>query len=372
MRAALLEPTGRPLTVVDDIDVKDPGPGDVLVKVHACGVCHSDLSNVNGTFPVPGPIVLGHEAAGVVEAAGARVTGLKAGDRVVISPIATCGNCYTCLRGDFGVCEQAMAVNTGTFIDGTSPLSRGGVTVYRGLGVGGFGEYSLVHESAAVRIAEDTPLDVACMIGCSIQTGVGAVINTAKVEPGSTVLVIGLGGVGIAIAQGARLAGASRIIVSDPVASRRDAAAKFGATDAIDPGTEDIVSRVLAITGVGVDYAFEAVGRGALVDQAIWTARPGGMIVMVGAAPITDAVTINPAVVFMASEKKLVGSFLGSCNSRRDIPRLLGLWRGGHLDLEGMITHRRPITEVNEAFADMEAGVGLRTVLTLDSTWNST
>lgn len=364
MRAALLEPTGRPLTVVDDIDVRDPGPGDVLVKVRACGVCHSDLSNANGTFPAPGPIVLGHEAAGIVEAIGPSVTSVAVGDRVIISPIATCGHCYQCLRGDFGVCEQAMAVTTGTFIDGSSPLSRGGATVYRGLGVGGFGEYSLVHESAAVRIPPDTPLDVACVIGCSIQTGVGAVLNTAKVTPGSTVLVLGLGGVGIAIVQGARLAGASRIIVSDPLASRRDAAARFGATDAIDPTTDDVTGRVLALTGGGVDYAFEAVGKGSLVEHAIWTVRPGGMIVMVGAAPITDGVTINPAVVFMASEKKLVGSFLGSCNSRRDIPRLLGLWRGGHLDFEAMITRRRPIDEINDAFADMEAGLGIRTVLT--------
>jgi Zn-dependent alcohol dehydrogenase len=221
-----------------------------------------------------------------------------------------------------------------------------------------------VHESAAVKIPDDTPLDVACVIGCSIQTGVGAVLNTAKVTPGSTVLVLGLGGVGVAIVQGARLAGASRIIVSDPVSARRDLAGRFGATDAIDPTSEDVVGRVLELTG-GVDYAFEAVGKGALVDQAVWTVRPGGMIVMVGAAPIDEAVTINPAVMFMASEKKLVGSFLGSCHSGRDIPRLLSLWRTGHLDFEGMITHRRPLAEVNEAFADMEAGVGLRTVLTM-------
>lgn len=364
MRAAVLEPTGRPLVVIDDLDIADPGPGDVLVEVHACGVCHSDLSNVNGTYPAPGPIVLGHEAAGVVAAIGSEVASVAVGDRVILSPIATCGHCYACLRGDFGVCEQAAAVTTGTFVDGSSPLSRGGSPVYRGLGVGGFSELSLVHEAAAVKIPDDAPLDVACVIGCSIQTGVGAVLNTAKVTPGSTVLVIGLGGVGIAIVQGARLAGARRIIVSDPVAARRDAAARFGATDAVDPTADDLVGEVLRITGAGVDYAFEAVGKGSLVDQAIWTTRPGGMIVMVGAAPITDAVTINPAVVFMASEKKLVGSFLGSCNSRRDIPRLLGLWQSGHLDFEGMITHRRPLEEVNAAFADMEAGVGIRTVLT--------
>jgi Zn-dependent alcohol dehydrogenase len=363
MRAALLEPAGRPLTIVDDVDVAEPRAGEVLVRVHACGVCHSDLSNVNGTFPPPGPIVLGHEAAGVVEATGPGVTSVAVGDHVILSPIATCGACPMCLRGDYGVCEQALAVTTGTFVDGSSPLSRGGETVYRGLGVGGFGEFSLVRESAAVKIDRDAPLEVACVIGCSIQTGVGAVLNTARVTPGSTVLVMGLGGVGIAIVQGARVAGASRIIVSDPIAGRRDAAAAFGATDAIDPATDDVVDRVMAITGIGADYTFEAVGKSALVDQAIWTVRPGGMIVMVGAAPIADAVTINPAVVFMATERKLVGSFLGSCHSRRDIPRLLGLWRSGHLDFEGMITHRRPLDEINEAFADMEAGRGLRTVL---------
>jgi Zn-dependent alcohol dehydrogenase len=179
------------------------------------------------------------------------------------------------------------------------------------------------------------------------------------------VLVLGLGGVGIAIVQGARIAGASRIIVSDPVSERRDAAAHFGATDAIDPAVDDVVTQVHALTGIGVDYAFEAVGKAALGQAAMWAARPGGTAVLVGAAPLGDAITIDPTVVFMATERRLVGSFLGSSNSPREIPRLLELWRAGRLDLEGMVTRRRPLAEVNEAFDDLRAARGLRTVLEL-------
>jgi S-(hydroxymethyl)glutathione dehydrogenase / alcohol dehydrogenase len=177
--------------------------------------------------------------------------------------------------------------------------------------------------------------------------------------------VLGLGGVGIAIVQGARIAGAARIIVSDPVSERRDAAARFGATDAIDPAVDDVVARAHELTGIGVDFAFEAVGRAALGQQAVWATRPGGTAVLVGAAPLGDALTIDPSVVFMASERRLVGSFLGSSNSPYEIPRLLALWRAGRLDLEGMITKRRPITEVNDAFDDLRATRGLRTVLEL-------
>jgi Zn-dependent alcohol dehydrogenase len=192
------------------------------------------------------------------------------------------------------------------------------------------------------------------------------VLNTARVEEGATVLVVGLGGVGIAIVQGARLAGASAVIVSDPVGERRAAAARFGATHAIDPAADDVVARVQELTGgIGVDYAFEAVGSGALVETCLWANRPGGATVMVGAPPVDHTVTLAPAVMFMASERKLLGSFLGSSNSRRDVPRLLELWRAGRLDLEGMITASRPIAEVNEAFADMTCGRGIRTVLAL-------
>jgi Zn-dependent alcohol dehydrogenase len=366
MRAALLEASEKPLTVVDDIEIDDPRMGEVLVRVTHCGVCHSDFSMLNGTFPVAQPTVLGHEAAGVVEAIGDGVTSVAPGDKVVLTPVAACNQCYWCQRGEYGCCVNAAAVTLGTFLDGRTPLSRHGAPVLRGIGLGGFAEYVVTPESGAVKVAPDTPLEVACVIGCSVQTGVGAVLNTASVPEGATVLVIGAGGVGIAIAQGARIAGASRIIVSDPVAERRDAALRFGATDVIDPTTEDVVARVHALTnGIGVDTAFEAVGSGVLVETCLWASRNGGTTVMVGAAGLDHNVTLAPAVLFMTSERKLVGSFLGSCNSRREIPRLLSLWRAGRLDLEGMITSRRPLDEINEAFDDMGAGRGVRTVLTI-------
>ena len=247
---------------------------------------------------------------------------------------------------------------------GATGLSRNGAVVYRGLGVGAFGEYALMEAAAVIRVDDDVPLDVACVIGCAVQTGVGAVLNAAKVEAGATVLVMGLGGVGIAIVQGARIAGASRIIVSDPNPARRDGAARFGATDAIDPVNEDVMSRVMTIAPGGVDYAFDAVGAAPLIETGMWACRAGGTTVMVGAAPIDQVVQV-PATIFMATERKLIGTLLGGCNGRREVPRLLNLWRAGRLDLEGMITARRPLAEVNEGFADMHAGIGLRTVLNL-------
>lgn len=364
MRAALLEPGSSSLQIVDDVAIADPGQGEVLVKVHHCGLCHSDYSNVNGQYPVLGPIVLGHEASGVVEALGAGVTGLAVGDRVVLSPIAACGTCYGCLRGEYGTCVNASAIMTGTFVGGATGLSRNGAPVLRGLGVGAFGEYALLDQAGVIKVADDVPLEIACVIGCSVQTGVGAVLNAAKVEAGATVLVMGLGGVGMSVVQGARIAGAARIIVSDPVGARRDLAARFGATDAIDPTVEDVTATVMGITGVGVDYAFDAVGSAALIETGMWSCRAGGTTVIVGAAPIDQVVTV-PAVVFMATERKLIGTLLGGCNGRREVPRLLDLWRAGRLDLEGMITNRRPLSEVNEGFADMHAALGLRTVLDL-------
>ena len=292
------------------------------------------------------------------------MTRVKVGDPIVLSPIAACGECYGCVRGEYGTCVNAASISSGMFVNGATGLSRRGTTVYRGLAVGAFGEFALLDEAAAIKIDDDVPLDIACVIGCAVQTGVGAVLNAAKVEPGATVLVMGLGGVGVSIVQGARLAGASRIIVSDPNSARRDGAEKFGATDAIDPVSEDVLSRVMALTGVGVDYAFDAVGAAALIETGMWACRPGGTTVMVGAAPIDHVVNI-PAVVFMVTERKLIGTLLGGCNGQREVPRLLSLWKAGRLDLEGLITARRPLAEVNEAFADMAAGVGLRTVLEL-------
>jgi Zn-dependent alcohol dehydrogenase len=242
-------------------------------------------------------------------------------------------------------------------------LSRNGEVVFRGVGVGGFGEYVLTPVTGAIKIPADVPLDVACVIGCAVQTGVGAVLNTARVEPGATVLVMGLGGIGLSIVQGARIAGAARIIAADPVPARREAATRLGATDVISP--DDVAAKVMELTTVGVDYAFDAVGRSSLVQLGLAVTRNGGTTVCVGAAPLDDVITISPSALFTLTEKKLIGCALGSCNSVREIPRLIALWRTGRLDLEALITAQRPLAEINQAFDDLRASRGIRTVLAL-------
>lgn len=363
MRAAVLTEAGKPLAIVDDVEIADPKPGHVRVRVKHCGVCHSDLSIVDGVFPSPTPIVLGHEAAGVVDAVGPDVTSLAPGDHVVLTPVPPCGACYFCLRGEPGVCVNASAITSNMFADGSTGLTRGGDVVFRGVGVGAFGEYVLTQASGAVKISPDVPLDVACVIGCAVQTGVGAVFNTARVEPGATVLVMGLGGIGLSIVQGAVLAGAARIIAADPLPARREVASRLGATDVLDPTATDVVACTQAITGVGADYAFDAVGRSSLIEDGLRATRPGGTTVCVGAAPIDQAITIAPAALFTITEKKLLGCTLGSCNSLREIPRLIALWQAGRLDLETLVTARRPLAEIDQAMADLRTGRGIRTVL---------
>ena len=366
MRAALLEEAQKPLALVEDVEIEAPRANEVVVAVSHCGICHSDLTMVDLPAGAPAPAVFGHEAAGVVEEVGSAVTRLAKGDKVMLTPLPSCGSCYFCVRGEFSLCVDAQSFMTGMRSDGTSPLSRGGQPVFQGFGLGGWGEYAVVHEGRAIRVPDDTPLEIVCVIGCAVQTGVGAVLNTARVEEGATVLVTGLGGIGISIVQGARLANAARVIVSDPVAERRDHAAHFGATDILDPTRDDIVARTLELTGgVGVDYAFEGAGRSELITTGLQASRVGGTTVIVGAA--TEPLELPMPAIFLSQEKKLIGSLLGSCNGHRDVPRFLALWRKGALDLESMISHRRPIADVNLGLEDMRAGRGLRTVLELQA-----
>ncbi len=364
MRAALLEKNQQPLAIVDDIKVESPGSREVVVRVTHCGICHSDLTMIDSGGGAQLPLVLGHEAAGIVEEIGTAVTRLRRGDKVMLTPIPSCGACYYCVRGQSSLCVDGQNFMTGLRKDGTSPLSRDGQRVFQGFGLGGWGEYALVDEGRAVKIDQDTPLEIACVIGCAIQTGVGAVLNTAQVEEGATVLVMGLGGIGISIVQGARLANASRIIVSDPIATRRDYAANFGATDILDPKQDDVVAKAIELTGgIGVDYAFDGAGNSELISQGINACRIGGTTVMVGAA--MQPLTLPIPAIFLTQQKKLSGCLLGSCNGHRDIPRFLALWRKGALDLESMISHRRPLADINAGLDDMRAGRGLRTVLAL-------
>ena len=365
MRAAVFEKPGQPLKIYDDVEIMEPRAGEVRVNVKYCGLCHSDLSIANGTMPTgENPIILGHEAAGIVDSIGPGVTNLQPGDHVVLTPTPPCGECYYCQRNQHSLCVNSMNIMTNTLADGSTGLSRNGTTLMRGLGVGALAEYVITPATGAIKVDNDVPLETVCVIGCALQTGVGAVLNTAEVEAGATVVVMGAGGIGIATIQGAVLAGAAMIVVSDPVAERRAAALKFGATHVLDPMSEDLVARCFELTdGIGMDYAFETAGVAALIDQGINATRMGGKIVCVGAPPVEDPISIPSAVIFAISEKKLCGCLLGSSNSLQEIPRLIRLWKAGKLNLEDMITARRPLAEVNEGLADLAAGKGIRTVL---------
>jgi S-(hydroxymethyl)glutathione dehydrogenase/alcohol dehydrogenase len=366
VKAAVFKKVGKPIEIYDDVDVIEPRAGEVRVKVHYCSVCHSDLSFVEGSLPAFGDIVLGHEASGVVESVGEGVTQLEVGDHVVMTPVPPCGHCYFCLRGDATLCANNTSLYSSALSDGNTGLSRNGEVVYRGLGVAAFAEYVVTSVNGAVKIPKDFPLELACLMGCALQTGVGAVLNTAKVETGATLIVMGLGGVGMAAIQGARLAGASIILASDPLAERRELARSFGATHVIDPLSEDVHAHCLELTNnIGMDYAFETAGIAKLVESGIKLIRPGGATICVGAAPLDQGIEIPCFTLFSSQEKKLLGCLLGSCNSLHEIPRLASLAQGNQLDLEGMVTNRRPLDEINEAFDDLKAGRGIRTVLTL-------
>ena len=365
MTAAVLETVGEPL-VVDEVQLHEPRHGEVVVRVAHCGICHSDLSVIDGGFPAPLPVVLGHEATGVVEEVGPGVTSVAPGDHVVLTPLPSCGRCYFCSRRQPTLCaNHSLSLFTSTMPDGTSPLERNGSIVYRGLATAAFAEYAVMSELGVVKIPNDVDLGVACVLGCAVQTGVGAVLNTARVEEGATVVVLGAGGIGISVTQGAVVAGASTIVVVDPDPERREAARSFGATHVLDPFADDVISAGLDLTGVGFDYAFEAAGKAALIEQGIAAIRPGGAVVCVGAPPITESITINGVVGFTATEKRIMGCLLGSVSSQYDVPRLVALWQAGRLDLDGMVTGRFPLAKINDAVDGAKSLKGLRTVIDL-------
>ncbi len=363
MKAALLEkPESRP-QMVEDLVCASPQAGQVKVKITHCGICHSDLSLIESTA-VQVPIVLGHEAAGIVTDVGAGVSSLVEGDSVMISPLAPCGRCYYCVRGDAVLCVDSIALFSGLFPDGTSPFSRDGELVYRGLGVGGFASETVVVENGAMKMDPDIDRGIASVMGCAVQTGVGAVLNTAKMEPGATALVMGLGGIGMSVVLGTQVAGASRVIVSDPIKERRELALELGATEALDPTESDVSEFTRDLTGgIGVDYAFDAAGNTDLISAGLKAARNGGLVAMVGVPSFDSTLVLPDIVAVMAGEKKLVGCLFGSSDSRREVPRLLSLYRAGKLNLDALITQRRAIEDINVGLDDMSAGTGLRTIL---------
>ena len=356
MRAAVLRQVGEPLEVRDDVELCDPGPGDVRVRLAASGVCHSDLSVQDGTIMSPLPCVPGHEGAGEVIAVGEGVQGLGEGDHVILSWVPPCGRCRYCLAGQANLCTELMMR---TMAPGR--LSVSGEALFTGMGTATFAEETVVPAAAAIRIPRDVPLDIAALLGCGVMTGVGAAINTARVEPGSAVAVIGCGGVGINVIQGARIAGAATVAAIDPVDQKLDWAKSFGATHTAHP--KDLASLSGSLTkGHGFDYVFEVVGRSATIRQAWDATRRGGTTVVVGAGRPDDPVSFSALELFALS-KSLVGCMYGGADVRTDFNRLLDLWRGGQLELDGLITRRIDLGEVNDAFAAMQDGEVIRTLI---------
>jgi S-(hydroxymethyl)glutathione dehydrogenase/alcohol dehydrogenase len=357
MRAAVFTGQGQPLSV-EDVEAMPPGPRDVVVRVGASGVCHSDLSVVNGYLPLPPPVILGHEGAGTVEEVGAEVTRFKKGDRVIASFVLACGQCWFCTHHHSNLCENAFGAGMtprATRSDGT-PAST-----FTGLGT--FSDVMTVDEGSVVKVETDLPDEQLALIGCGVTTGVGAALNTAQIVPGSSVAVIGCGGVGQAVIQGARIAGASRIFAVDPVELKRKTAEQLGATDLIDPGAGDPVAQVQALTGGrGADYAFEVIGLPETVVQAYSMARRGGTAIVVG-MPRFDAQVTLPGFQLFYDEKKLLGCVYGSSQVRRDFPRFIDLIETGRLDVGSMVSRRCKLDEVNDAFRAMEAGEVIRSVI---------
>ena len=356
MRAALFVGVDQPLSI-EDVTPIDPRPGEVLVRVAASGVCHSDLSVVNGTIPSAGAQVLGHEGAGTVEAVGAGVRDLAVGDHVIGSFIPACGSCWFCLNDESHLCSHtypAMAVTHATRADGSELPS------FTGLGT--FAETMTVSEHSVVKVETDLPDEQLALIGCGVTTGVGAALNTAKVAPGSIVAVVGCGGVGQAVIQGAHLAGAARIIAIDPVALKRDAALALGATDAVDPTEVAPRAAVRELSGGrGADYAFEVIGTPETIREAVEITRPGGTTVMVGLPRLSADIGI-PAMSVL-TEKRILGCVYGSARVRRDFPRLIALVEQGKLDVGAMVTRTMGLDDVNEALRLMQAGEVIRTVI---------
>jgi S-(hydroxymethyl)glutathione dehydrogenase/alcohol dehydrogenase len=358
MKAAVLYSTESDrLELVDDITVLDPGPQEITVKIMASGVCHSDLSILNKTMPTDLPAVLGHEGAGIVSATGAGVQRVKEGDHVIIAWTNPCGFCINCSeRRRPQLCSTMYT--TGAL---TPRFRQGSTPVYGMSGTGTFCEYVTIQERAAVVIDDDVPFEIAALIGCGVTTGVGAAVNSAKVTPGSSVVVFGCGGVGIAAIQGARLAGASTIVAVDVVEQKRALALQFGATHSCAP--EDLADVRTELTGDGFDFAIEAIGLAKTMRMAWDAIRRGGTACIVGAGREEDTFELSAFEVFF-NEKTLVGSYYGSSDVRSDFHRFLRLWKAGRLDLEGMISRRIALEEVNAAFDAMEAGEVVRTVIT--------
>ena len=366
IRAAVLEQTGGPHHI-QDVELAPPERGEVLVRLHASGVCHSDLNAIDGTAETRCPAVLGHEGAGVIQSVGPDVTRVAVGDHVALSWTPSCGECAECVRDLPQLCSAAWpAMAAGGLLDGTSRLSRDGEPVYHYSLLSTFADACVVSERSCVPIPRDVPFDVAGLVGCAVTTGVGAVWRTAQVRPGDRVAVIGCGGVGLSALMAAVAVGAEPVIAVDATANKLDVAQTFGATNGVlwAGSAEETAEAVRDISGGGVDYAIEATGRPEAMLAAFLSTRARGAAVLIG-IPRADAVLTLPALSIPRLERRILGSIYGSSRPERDFPRTLDLYRSGRLPLDRLVSHRLPLDAVEDAFALMRSGEALRVVLDL-------
>ena len=371
IRAAVLNAVGastpyaesRPLAI-ETLDLEGPGHGEVLVKIGAAGLCHSDLSVINGDRPRPVPMALGHEAAGTVEDVGPGVTDLVRGDHVVMVFVPSCGHCLPCAEGRPALCEPGAAANTaGTLLSGSRRLSRDGSPVNHHLGCSAFAEYATVSRRSLVKIDRELPLEEAALFGCAVLTGVGAVLNTAKVTPGSTVAVVGLGGVGLASLLGASLAGARQIVAVDLAEDKLALARDLGATLTVNARDPDAVDAVKGATQGGVDYAFEMAGSVKAMELAYKITRRGGTTVTAGLPPPTHTIPV-PQVNLVGEERTIKGSYIGTCVPVRDLPRYVSLYRQGRLAVDRLMSGKLALEDINRGFDLLHEGKAVRQVVT--------
>lgn len=359
MKAAVLYEVNKPLVIEDGVEWVPPASHEVLVRVVASGVCHSDLHFLDGAWPANLPLILGHEAAGIVEEVGTSVTAVQPGDHVVVLFAPFCGTCEFCHSGRPNLCQQ------GARVPGTTrgPKVRKGEQGFRQLSaVGSFAEYIVVPEGGVVRIRKDAPLDKVCLVGCAVMTGVGAVVNTAKVPTGASVAVIGCGGVGLNIVQGSILAGADPIIAIDLLETKLEMAKRFGATHAVNASVEDPLVRTQELTNGGAEFVFEAIGNPKTIEQAFAMTRRGGTCIVVGMAPWDSTITISPVDLFL-NEKRLLGCYYGSTRPRIDIPRIIDLYMSGRLKLDELASRTYTLDQVNDAFEAMRRGEVARSII---------
>jgi len=365
IKAAVFYEPGVPFKV-ETLDLEAPRAGEVLVKVTAVGVCHSDWHLMTGATRHPLPVVPGHEGAGVVETVGPGVDRVKPGDHVALNWAPNCGKCFYCLNDRPSLCAAYVGpLWAGTMLDGSTRLSKAGQPVYHFSALACFAEYCVVPQECCVPFKEEVPLAVAALIGCAVTTGVGAVLNTASVKPGSSVAVFGAGGVGLSIIMGAHLAGATHIIAVDKAPAKLEMACSFGATEALLGGPQ-VNDAIRGLTGGrGADYVFEAVGIPALQEQCLEAARPGGTIVLAGISPMGSGTNL-PGAIITRQEKTIMGTYYGSANTARDFPLYGELFLRGQLPLDKLVSKTYPLEQINEAYADMLSGETGRGVIVFD------